>query len=178
MFRLAIIILLLLGTILFTPKYEPPSTFYKIEQLPLSEPTQTEKFMKKIAIIESDNNHKIVNEFGMMGKYQFSPSTVRILGFKVSNKEFIRNSHLQDTVMLAYMKANNQELKPFIKKYDGKTFKGIKVTRAGILAGAHFAGSGGVVAYFNSSGDGTSDARGTTVRQYMSYFSNFYLPEI
>jgi hypothetical protein len=150
----------------------------KLTPIPMSEPTQVEKFMKRIAIIESDNNHRVVNEFGMMGKYQFSPSTVRVLGFKISKKEFLDNPHLQDTVMLAYMKANQQDLRPLIKKYNGKVINGVKITRAGILAGAHFAGSGNVVAFFNSSGEGISDARGTTVKKYMSYFSNFNLSEI
>jgi hypothetical protein len=149
------------------------------KKLPLSKPTPVEQFMRKVAIIESGGNYKVVNEFGMMGKYQFSPSTVRALGFKTDNKTFLNNPNLQDTVMVAYMKANHHELKRYIDRYNGKTFKGIKITRAGILAGAHFAGSGGVVQYFNSDDKyGTVDARGTSVRKYMAYFSNFTLPEV
>lgn len=178
MFRFLIIVMCFAAAVLLTPKYEAKPVFNTIEQLPLSEPTQVEKFMRRVAIIESDGNHKVVNEFGMMGKYQFSPSTVRVLGFKFTKKQFLDNPHLQDSVMLAYMRENNRELRPLIKKYDGRVFKGIKVTRAGILAGAHFAGSGGVANYFKTDGEGTSDARGTTVKKYMSYFSNFYLPEI
>lgn len=174
MFRFLTAMVILIAAIFYTTSSKPK----KMRKIPLSKPTPVEQFMKKVAYIESGNNHKVTNEFGMMGKYQFSPSTVRILGFKVSNKKFLEDSKLQDTVMLAYMRANHRELKPLIKRYEGKTIKGIKVTRAGILAGAHFAGSGGVVAYFNSTGDGTTDARGTTVKKYMSYFSNFALPEI
>jgi hypothetical protein len=40
---------------------------------------------------------EVTNEFGMMGKYQFSPSTVRVLGFNVSRrKDFleIQNSKI------------------------------------------------------------------------------------
>jgi hypothetical protein len=141
-------------------------------------PTPAELFMRKIAVIESGGNHKITNEFGMMGKYQFSPSTVRLLGFRVSKEEFLKNPHLQDTVMLAYMKTNHRELEQLIRRFDGKTVGGIKVTRAGILAGAHFAGSHGVRRYLTGNGTNISDARGTTVSKYMSYFSNFQLPQI
>jgi hypothetical protein len=148
------------------------------KQILLSEPTPAELFMQKIAVIESGGNHKITNEFGMMGKYQFSPSTVRLLGFQVSKEEFLKNPHLQDTVMLAYMKTNHRELEPLIHRFDGKTVGGIKVTRAGILAGAHFAGSHGVRRYLTGNGPNISDARGTTVSKYMSYFSNFQLPQI
>jgi Transglycosylase SLT domain len=159
----------------YTTETLPDITYNKI---PMSEPTQVEKFMHKIALIESDNNHKVVNEFGMMGKYQFAPSTVRALGFRVSGREFLNNPELQDSVMVKYMKENQRELSWVITRYDGKKFNGVKVTRAGIIAAAHFSGTGGVVKYFREGGSGISDARGTTVKKYMSYFSDFSLPEI
>jgi hypothetical protein len=115
----------------------------------------------------------------MMGKYQFSPSTVRALGFRVSNQQFLKSPDLQDSVMFAYMKANYRELKHLIDRYDGKTKHGIKITRAGILAGAHFAGSGGVVTYLTSDDEhGIIDGNGTSIRKYMSSFSNFKLPPL
>lgn len=144
----------------------------------LSKPTQIELFMQKVAQIESGGKHNVTNEFGMMGKYQFSPHTVKVLGFNVTRQEFLRNSKLQDSVMLRYMKANHKELKYLIDKYDGKIVNGIKITRAGILAGAHFAGSHGVRKYLQGTGSNISDARGTTLTKYMKYFSNFQLPRI
>ena len=149
-----------------------------VKKIPMSQPTQVELFMKRVAYIESGGNHKITNEFGMMGKYQFSPGTVKALGFNTSQKQFLRDSKLQDSVMLAYMKANHRELAPLIRKYNGKVVNGVKITRAGILAGAHFAGSGGVRAFLTGRGANIADARGTTITKYMSYFSNFNLPQI
>jgi len=93
-----------------------------VKKIPMSQPTQVELFMKRVAYIESGGNHKITNEFGMMGKYQFSPGTVKALGFNTSQKQFLRDSKLQDSVMLAYMKANHRELAPLIRKYNGKFF--------------------------------------------------------
>lgn len=172
-------LLVLLGILyvaVYTTDKAPP---IEIKKIPLSEPTQVEKFMSRVARIESNGNFRVKNQFGMMGKYQFSPSTVRVLGFKVTEKQFLNNPKIQDSVMLAYMKANHQELEPIIKKYNGKMFKGIRVTRAGILAGAHFAGTTGVINYFKSDEHyGTSDANGTTLRYYMAQFSNFNLPEL
>lgn len=148
-----------------------------MKPLPKSKPTPVEQFMDRIASIETPGGtHRTVNQFGMMGRYQFSPSTVRILGFRVSQQEFLNNRRIQDTVMLKYMKVNHRELSWYIKRYDGKVVNGIKITRAGILAGAHFAGSEGVKRFF--SGYIASDANGTTVTKYMSRFSNFHLPEI
>ena len=115
----------------------------------------------------------------MMGKYQFSPSTVRALGFRMTPRQFLQNEDIQDTVMLAYMKANYRELKHLIDRYDGKTKHGIKITRAGILAGAHFADSGGAHTYLTSDDKhGIIDGNGTSIRKYMSSFSNFKLPPL
>lgn len=168
--------LIVLISAVYTTNQLPP---LHIEKLPKSQPTQTELFMAKIARIESDGNYKVVNRYGMMGKYQFSPSTVRALGFRMTPKQFLQNEDIQDTVMLAYMKANYRDLKPLIDRYNGKTKHGIKITRAGILAGAHFAGSGGVHAYLTSDdAHGIIDGNGTSIRQYMKSFSNFTLPPL
>jgi len=152
---------------------------FDAQKLPKSQPTPVEQFMYRVAHFESGNNHKIVNQIGMMGKYQFSHTTVRGLGFNVTRQEFLSNPHLQDSVMVAYMKYNHRELEPYIERYDGKTFKGVKITRAGILAGAHFAGTGGMKSYFHSSDpNGTIDVNGTSLRKYMSLFSNVNLPSL
>jgi hypothetical protein len=141
-----------------------------------SQPTELEKFLKHIAYRESNNTRNIVNKFGMMGKYQFSPNTVRGLGFKVTKKEFLQNEELQDSVMVAYMRQNNRELNSIIKKYDGKVVKGVQVTRSGILAAAHLGGSQSVVNYFSTDDwTGLTDANGTSIREYMKTFSKYKL---
>lgn len=148
--------------------------------IPFSKPTPVEEFMDRVAEIETPGGgYKTVNRFGMLGRYQFSPSTIKVLGFRVNRTTFLNTPALQDSVMLAYMTANERELEPLISKYNGRRFKGIKITRAAILAGAHFAGSNGVRAFFtNDSHEGTKDAFGTSLRKYMSEFSDFHLPPI
>jgi len=150
------------------------------KKIVLSNPTPVEQFMDKIAEIETPGGgYQTVNKYGMMGRYQFSPSTVKVLGFNVSRSEFLRNKEIQDSVMVAYMRANEQTLSSVIRKYEGKIIKGIKITRASILAGAHFAGSNGVIAFFNSNTHtGTVDGFGTSLRTYMSRFSDFHLPPL
>jgi hypothetical protein len=165
--------------ILFTTVYltnRLPSV--TITTIPKSKPTPIEQFMDRVAAIETPGGtHRTVNQFGMMGRYQFSPSTVRVLGFRVSQREFLNNKQIQDTVMLRYMKVNNRELSGYINRYNGRIVNGVKITRAGVLAGAHFAGSEGVKAFFRN-GSNRTDANGTSVAKYMSKFSNFHLPEI
>jgi hypothetical protein len=156
------------------------SKIYVPESTVLSEPTPVEQFMDKIAAIETPGGgYQTVNKYGMMGRYQFSPSTVKVLGYNVSKSEFLRNSELQDSVMVAYMHANERTLEHLIHRYEGKTVKGVRITRASILAGAHFAGSNGVVKFLtNNSHTGTVDGFGTSLKTYMSRFSDFHLPPL
>ena len=75
------------------------------------------------------------------------------------------------------MKANEDELSDIIRKFDGKTFRGIKVTKSGILASAHLVGTMGVRSFFYPSKYHykTRDANGTTVAMYMKKFANYNL---
>jgi Transglycosylase SLT domain len=141
-----------------------------------SNPTELERFMDHVAQRESDNTPTVVNRYGMMGKYQFSPSTVKSLGFNVSKQQFLYNSELQDTVMVHYMRVNHSILQDLINRYDGHIFKGVKITRSGVLAAAHLVGSNGVIEYFNSNDpDGRKDGNGTSVRDYLTEFNKYNL---
>lgn len=136
-----------------------------------------QSFMRLMARIESNNQHDIVNKFGMMGKYQFHPRTVRELGFKVTRKQFLSDPVLQDSVMVAYMRSNRADLRKLIRKYSGKRVNGVLVTESGILAGAHLGGTGGLLAFFYPDRfDGkTVDANGTTIAYYMKKFGGYNL---
>lgn len=144
-----------------------------------SEPTELEKFLDHMAERESDNTPTVVNRFGMMGKYQFHPNTIKVLGFRISNKQFLSNPELQDSVMVAYLRANNKELNTLITKYENKKFKGVRVTRSGVLAAAHLCGSGNIKKFFtNPYYEGCSDANDTNAREYMRTFSIYNLKKI
>jgi hypothetical protein len=144
-----------------------------------SEPTELEKFLDHMAERESDNTPHVVNRYGMMGKYQFAPSTIKILGFDVTRNQFLTNPELQDSVMVAYLRSNNKELNTLITKYENKNFKGVKVTRSGVLAAAHLAGSANVKLFFqNSDWNGRTDANGTSIREYMQTFAIYNLKKI
>jgi len=145
-----------------------------------SEPTQIEKFMDRIAYIETAGaGYQIVNKYGMMGRYQFSPTTVKAVGIAVTNQQFLQNKELQDTAMVRLMRLNEQLLSPYIRRYEGRTVKGVRINRASILAGAHFAGANGVKLFLtNDNPLGTVDGFGTSLKKYMSYFSDFHLPPL
>lgn len=136
-----------------------------------------QSFLKSMARVESNNRHDVVNRFGMMGKYQFHPRTVRELGFKVTRQEFLSNPALQDSVMIAYMRSNRTDLRKVIRKYSGRYVNGVLVTESGILAGAHLGGTGGLLAFFypeRYTGK-TVDANGTSIAYYMKKFGGYNL---
>ena len=144
-----------------------------------SQSTEVEKFLMHMAKRESNNIATVVNKFGMLGKYQFDPRTIKMLGFKITSNQFLTNPRLQDSIMLANMRTKNRALSFIINKYDGKIVKGIKVTRSGILAAAHLAGPQNVIDFItNSDWDGRTDANGTSVREYMTTFSRYKIINI
>jgi len=145
--------------------------------LPKKPEKDLNKFLADMAQIESEGKAHVVNRFGYMGKYQFHPATIRSLGFKIPKKQFLSDPELQDTVMVAYLRANRQELTKIIDKYAGKTVRGVPISESGVLAGAHLVGSAGVLAFFNPGKYKfrTVDGNGTSVQYYMKKFADYDL---
>jgi hypothetical protein len=129
-------------------------------------------FIEDIADFESDGQHTVVNKFGMMGKYQFSPTTVLYLGYDVTEDEFLSNPELQDEVMIAYLKKNYKSLKPYIERFVNTEVKGVMITESAILAGAHFAGARGMIRFLTTDST-TTDSNGTELSEYMNLFADY-----
>ena len=138
------------------------------------------RFLEAIAHFESNDRYDVVNPYGFLGRYQFSPITIRHLGYDILNEDFLRNKRLQDEVMLAYMRENYVSLRPYIEQYNNTNYKGIYITTSSILAGAHFAGAMGMRRFLLSRSDsvGKTDANGMTLRRYMTKFSDYNVEEV
>ena len=138
------------------------------------------RFLEAIAHFESNNRYDVVNPYGFLGRYQFSPITIRHIGYDILNEDFLRNKRLQDEVMLAYMRENYISLRPYIEQYNNTNYKGIYITTSSILAGAHFAGATGMRRFLLSRSDsvGKTDANGMTLRRYMTKFSDYNVEEV
>ena len=138
------------------------------------------RFLEAIALFESNNRYDVVNPYGFLGRYQFSPTTIRHLGYDVLNEDFLRNARLQDEIMLAYMRENYVSLRPYIEEYNNTNYKGMYITTSSILAGAHFAGAMGMKRFLLNKLDsiGTVDANGMTLRKYMTKFSDYNVEEV
>ena len=133
------------------------------------------RFLEAIALFESNNRYDVVNSYGFLGRYQFSPRTIKHLGYDILNEDFLRNNRLQDEIMLAYMRENYISLRPYIDEYNNTNYKGMYITTSSILAGAHFAGATGMKRFLLNKLDsiGTVDANGMTLRKYMTKFSDY-----
>ena len=138
------------------------------------------RFLEAIARFESNDRYDVVNPYGFLGRYQFSPTTIRHLGYDILNEDFLRNARLQDEIMLAYMRENYVSLRPYIEEYNNTNYKGMYITTSSILAGAHFAGAMGMKRFLLNKLDsiGTVDANGMTLRRYMTKFSDYNVEEV
>ncbi len=130
-------------------------------------------FKEALGFKESRGNYHIVNDYGYMGKYQFSRATLRMMGLKDTDN-FLSNTRQQEAAFLAYTSLNKWVLRNDIKRSVGKTIGGVKITESGILAAAHLAGAGNVQKFLRSGGaNGFEDANGTSIRYYLRMFSGY-----
>lgn len=133
-------------------------------------------FLDSLGKQESGNRYDIVNKYGMLGRYQFSKTTLKGLGFKITPNEFLNNPSVQEEAMTKLLQENKRLLKKQLKKYNGKTVDGIVITESGLLAAAHLAGAGSVKKWLRTNGKQTrTDGFGTTIEKYLQKFSNFKL---
>lgn len=138
------------------------------------EMTDTEKFLESISFKESGNNHRAVSKNGYLGKYQFTPKTLKLIDFNVSRKKFLRSEKLQDSAMITLLLHNKKLLRREIKSFKNKKIGGKKITESGILAGAHLAGPYRVKKYLSDGIDFVDD-NGMKVSHYIRKFSGYEL---
>jgi len=156
-----------------------PKAIVEIKTQPEVKPVEIKlkghnEFLDAIGHRESGNRYHIVNKFGYMGKYQFGKSTLKGLGFKVTQDEFLNSPYIQEKAMQELLLHNRKKLDKWICKYQGKELHGILITESGILAAAHLAGAGNVRKFFRK-GYEFEDGFGTKMTSYMTQFSGYYL---
>jgi hypothetical protein len=129
-------------------------------------------FLCKLAQIESGNRYDVVNSYGYMGAYQFSLSTLRLIGINTTRSEFLANPDLQDEAAIRLMEANKIALQRYIDRYRGTYVHGYYITESGLLAAAHLVGVSPVIRFLNT-GQVKSDGYGTTLTRYIRIFKNY-----
>ena len=130
-------------------------------------------FKEALGFKESRGDYHVVNDYGYMGKYQFSRATLRMMGLK-NTDNFLYDTRQQEAAFLAYTSLNKWVLRKDIKRYIGKTIGGVMITESGILAAAHLAGAGNVKKFLRSAGENRfEDANGASIRYYLRKFSGY-----
>lgn len=128
----------------------------------------------RLAKRESSSNWKLTNSIGAIGKYQFMPSTLKMLGYNISTKDFRDNPNIfpeaeQDYAMMRLLNTNRAILRKYIDEYKGKYIYGYYITENGLLGAAHLAGAGNVIKFLET-GYNPSDKYGTKLTDYLSSF--------
>jgi hypothetical protein len=130
-------------------------------------------FKESLAFKESSGNYFSVNALGYMGKYQFGPGTLQLVGI-YDARAFLTDPALQEAAFRSNVSRNKWILRKDIARYSGKKIKGILITESGILAAAHLSGPGNVKRFLRNNGMfNVSDAFGTFLSDYLKRFSGY-----
>ena len=68
-------------------------------------------FLHVVGHSESSNRYNVVNRLGYMGRYQFSYTTLKALGYNITRKEFLNNPDIQEEAMDRLLTENYKSLK-------------------------------------------------------------------
>ncbi|PCI27297.1 hypothetical protein COB55_06015 [Candidatus Wolfebacteria bacterium] len=152
----------------------PPVYITIPEEIYIDTTLNHDLFLYSISIYESGNSYRTVNRLGYLGKYQFSISTLKMLGINCTPQEFINQPQLQEHAMDLYLRWNKTKLKDYIGKYQFTYRYGIYITESGLLAASHLGGVGNVRRFLRN-GYIFEDANGTPITLYMKKFSGYSL---
>jgi hypothetical protein len=136
-------------------------------------------FMNRMAMLEGDGDPTKTSPSGSyIGKFQFGSLAFKEVGYDINIRKFKKNpsilpEHTQEKLFIKYCLANKRYLEKDINKYSGKTIKGIKITKAGMLAAAHLRGYIAVRQFLKTKGRvNKTDGNGTSVKDYLSEFQH------
>jgi len=149
--------------------------------------TDCTSFMRNIRMSEGSGNYQTNTGNGFYGAYQMGEDALTDAGYMDGNgnwtgrngvnslEDYLNNSTAQDDAFLRYGEKNLGYLNGW-EQYIGQTIGGVKVTRAGLIAGAHLVGAGGLKYWLTSGGDCTNkgtgsdavDGKGTCAGTYMA----------
>ena len=138
-----------------------------------------DELVKKISFRESSETYDIVSKHGMLGAFQFDPSTLKAIGINISKEEFLSNKELQVGALKLLFSKNRKAFQSYINRWNFRSIKGVNgtVTESGILMAFHLKPQE-AKAFFDSEGKdvGKGDANGTKVSEYIEIFSGYEVP--
>lgn len=147
---------------------------YRNEVLPF------DSLVRRVSFREASEDYAIVSEHGMLGAFQFSPSTLKAIGISVSQEDFLANRELQVGVFKLLFQKNRKTFSYYINRWSNRSIKNVKgtMTESGILMAFHLKPAD-AKAFFDSGGEvvGKGDGNGTKVTEYIELFSGYDIPQ-
>ena len=164
-------------------------------------PIQLGEFGERMGILESNGNYQVVNGYGYLGKYQMGECALIDAGLYTHDStgcrsqdwagqwtgvygvdsvdSYLETTEAQDFAFHRFTSANWAEIRSRgLDSYIGMNINGVVITAAGLLAGAHLGGVGGVEAFLLSYGmEDRGDANGTRISGYINLFNGIEPPE-
>jgi hypothetical protein len=160
------------------------------------------EFLSALAERESASDYGAVNTLGYLGKYQFGEAALIDLGYYKADgtpendwkgiwtgkddvrnvTDFLANHGAQDKavkewIMLLWRYAIDPEFG--LDRFLASNIKGITITPAAIIAGAHLVGLNPVKSFLESNGvQDSPDPYGTRVSEYMAHFARHEICEL
>lgn len=139
-----------------------------------------DRFLEDLAIRESSNNWTIYNPYGYIGLYQIGYAARYDTGYgHVTFKGFVENPNIfpkdhQKSALIKLVQLNVEILSPEIGIYDGVYINGTKLTRSGMIAGAHLGGAYGMKLFILTEGRyNPADINGTKISDYVEEFAGY-----
>ena len=142
------------------------------------------EYKRVIGKRESRGNYKAKNTLGYLGKYQLGKSALIDIGYinkkgrwlgkfgVTTERIFLNSNKVQELAMDEYTYNNMKYLRrKGTLKYVGTKFKGILITKAGLLASAHLIGAGDTNRMLRT-GRIIRDAYGTLATEYLRIAQN------
>ncbi len=135
-------------------------------------------FKFALAEKESSNNWRKYNPYGYIGKFQFGKDALDVTGYgHIAFHDFIDNPSIfpekdQEMAMDSLLRFNAFVLKDYIDEYVGShILDSITITKQGLLAASHLAGTGNVKRFLNTNGRyNPKDQLGTSLSDYLITF--------
>lgn len=148
------------------------STSFTLARQAQQTATNCADFLRNIRMSEGSGNYQTNTGNGFYGAYQMGKPALIDAGYMNrdgswtgkngvnSLEDYLNNPTAQDDAFLSYGEKNLSYLGNW-QQYIGQTIGGVQVTRAGLIAGSHLVGAGGMRYWLTSGGDCTNRGTGS-----------------
>jgi len=140
-----------------------------------------EEFASLLSHKESTHNQDTINSTNHYGLFQFGKSTLKQLkvdSIKIAmimRGEYKLSKDEQLILFYRYINFNSKILKNDMIRYDNQCINGVIISDVTILAGAHFAGAGGIRLFLRTNGIIDPSDGNIKLSEYIKQFENMKL---